>query len=184
MKISQFSNRSRFPLITAGQHPAICKSFVDLGTQTSMFDGKQTTGRKVMMMFDVLDQVDPKMGKPLGIAEMRSAIMHPKARLRRDVESWIGSFADQGAANDFDLKQLVGRQCQLVIKHTDNAVAPRAVIESILPPLSNVITSLAMNDNLYFSLDRPDKDVFEQLPGRIQRMIEASPEWQAIVAAA
>lgn len=185
MKISQFSNRSRFPLITAGQHPAICTGVVDLGTQTSIFDGKPSIGRKLMVFFNVLDQVNPKSGKPLGIAEMRSATMHPQARLRRDVEGWLGAFADQGAANDFDLKQLVGRQCQLIIKHTDNQVAPRPIIKAILPPMSNVITSLAMNDdNMYFSLDKPDMYTFEQLPGRVQRMIEASPEWQTIVSAA
>ncbi|MFL9908287.1 phage replication initiation protein, NGO0469 family [Paraburkholderia sp. RL17-337-BIB-A] len=185
MRISQFNNRAAFPLITAGQHPAICTGVVDLGTQTSVFDGKPSIGRKLMKYFNVLDQVNPKTGRPLSLAEMRSATMHPKGRLRREMESWIGPFPDQGAANDFDLKELVGRQCQLIIKHTDNPVAPRAVIEAILPPLSNVITSLAMNDdNMYFSLDKPDMYVFEQLPGRVQRMIEASPEWQTIVSAA
>ncbi|MFL9914149.1 hypothetical protein PQR75_01820 [Paraburkholderia fungorum] len=184
MKISQFSNRSRFPLITAGQHPAICVGVADLGTQTSVFDGRPSIGRKLMMFYSVLDQVDPKSGRPLSLAGMRSATMHPMGRLRRDVEGWLGTFADQGAANDFDLKHLVGRQCQLIIKHTGNPVAPRALIAAVLPTLSNVITSQAVNDNLYFSLEKPDMNVFEQLPGRVQRMIEASPEWQSIVSAA
>ena len=184
MKIPQFNNRASYPLITSGQHSAICNGVVDLGTQTRMFHGKPSIGRKLMMFFNVLDQIDPKSGKALGIAHMRSATMGPRALLRRDVESWLGSFADQGAANDFDLRRLVGRQCQLVIKHTDNQVAPSAVIDAILPPLSNVATSVAMNDNLYFSLDKPDMYAFEQLPGRVQRMIESSPEWRSVVAAA
>lgn len=184
MKMTQFGRRSHLPMIAAGTHSAVCTGVVDVGTQTSLFEGKTTFGRKLVCLFDVIDQVDPKSGKPLGIAHMFSATMHPRARLRREVENWIGTFADQGAANDFDLSGLVGRQCQLIVKHTDNPVAPRVVVDTILPPLSNVITSLAVNDNVYFSLDKPDLRVFEQLPGRIRNMIEASPEWRAIVEAA
>ncbi|WP_175728670.1 phage replication initiation protein, NGO0469 family [Burkholderia ambifaria] len=184
MKMTQFGSRSHLRLISAGQHLAICTAVVDVGTQSSTFAGQPTFGRKLMFLFDVLDQVDPKSGKPLGLGHMFTASMHSRARLRHEVENWIGVFADQRAANDFDLSELVGRQCRLAIRHDNNGVRVRAVIGAILPALAHVDTSAVANDPLYFSLDNPDLGAFDRLPARLRNMIEASPEWRAIVMAA
>lgn len=180
----QHATRASHSLITVGQHLSVCTGLVDLGTQASNFAGYQTIAPKLMAFFDVVDQVHPQSGKPLGIAKMYSASMHAKSRLRKDVESWFGEFSSRDEADMFELRRMLGQHCHLTIEHTDNAVAPRAVIAAILPVPDDIKLPAAANEPLYFMLDRPDMEAFARLPQKVKTMIEASPEWQDIAAAA
>jgi hypothetical protein len=77
-----------------GTHTARCFAVIDLGTQTSEWQGQQVSKRKVLLGFELPDELhtfDEKEGpKPFSIWSRFTASLHPKGQLRPMLEAWRG----------------------------------------------------------------------------------------------
>ncbi len=94
-----------------GLHHSVCIDAVDLG----MVDGNFGKKRMVSLAWQTKQVMDN--GKPYLIIKRYGATLHPKSKLRADLESWRGRKFTEDEAVEFDLEKLIGANCQLMIIH-------------------------------------------------------------------
>lgn len=165
-------------LLPRGTHLAQVVGFYDIGTQQSTFEGKDTTGRKSVMIYRI------KHGEKYHLVpRMNSLTVNRGATLLKDTECLVGPFESYQAAREFDFKNLLGLHAQVVIDHKDSGIKKIHTIKQIVPAPQDGDLPASANELLYFDLITPDMNVFAKLPVWVQRKIESSPEWQALQAA-
>lgn len=167
-----------FAIAPAGNHVAICNAVIDLGMQkgSAMYPDPKHV---VYVRFELPNEqvTYTKDGReisgPMSIGRRFTASMSAKANLRKFIESWFGkSFPTDDAAADFDTALLLGKKCLLNVTHTDRSDKTYANIQGASPIPKGMSADFAQhNPSLYFDLQNPDNDVFEQLPEWLQKII-------------
>lgn len=179
---------------------ARCRGVVDLGTQPDFGEFPQPK-LKVHLMFELVNTrhvfkgQEDKGEQPFVISVDFPRKMSKKANLRKFIVAWFGKdFLTEDAARDFDLFLLIGKTCQITIKHTPDKEQPEIkyanigsispVIEEMrksVPPLVNPTHAFSIND-----LNDPEpeyreaaKKAFNALSEWLQNKIKGSPEWIA-----
>ena len=94
-----------------GLHHSVCVDAVDLG----MVDGNFGKKHMVSLAWQTKDTMEN--GKRYLVIKRYGASLHPKAKLRADLESWRGRKFTEEEAAEFDLEKLIGSNCQLMIIH-------------------------------------------------------------------
>lgn len=167
----------------AGVFPAICYRFIDLGTQTSNFQGQIKHQRKIMLSWEITD-TDEKMddGRPFTISQRFTWSMHEKAGLRKTLESWRGkAFEDSDfGEGGFDAKNLVGAPCMLSITRVEKEGKTFSNISAVTKLPKGLAAGELTNEKVYFSLENYDSATFSKLSEGLQTIIKASPEYQAL----
>lgn len=168
-----------FEIVPAGNHVAILNGIVDLGIQPGR--GMYPNPRhEVYMRFELCNEriKYQKDGKdvegPMSIGRTFTASMSEKANLRKFIEGWFGKqFPSDGAAEAFEFKQLLGRQCLLNVTHNERGGKTYANITSAAPiPRGMQVVVKQENPSLFFSLAEPDDKVFESLPKWLKEKIQ------------
>jgi len=177
-----------FTPVPPGMHLARCYRVIDMGTQTTTWQGKEKQQPKVMLQFEVhSEDADGKAlvtdkGEPLSISKNFTASLGEKAALRAELENWRsrGFTADELAG--FQLKNVLGAWAMLsVVKELGKDGKEYTNITSINPvPASMKKAGLpeGHNELKIFDIDSPDMALFETFGQRMREKIEASPEWQ------
>lgn len=177
-----------FTPVPPGMHLARCYRVIDMGTQTTTWQGKEKQQAKVMLQFEVhSEDVDGKAlvtdkGEPLSISKNFTASLGEKAALRAELENWRsrGFTADELAG--FQLKNILGAWAMLsIVKEKGNDGKEYTNITSINPvPASMKKAGLpeGRNELKIFDIDNPDMALFDTFGQRMREKIEASPEWQ------
>lgn len=177
-----------FTPVPPGMHLARCYRVIDMGTQTTTWQGKEKQQPKVMLQFEVhSEDADGKplvtdKGEPLSISKNFTASLGEKAALRAELENWRsrGFTADELAG--FQLKNVLGAWAMLsVVKEQGKDGKEYTNITSINPvPASMKKAGLpeGHNELKIFDIDSPDMALFETFGQRMREKIEASPEWQ------
>lgn len=166
-----------------GAWPAICYRFIDLGTQTSNFNGETKHQRKVMLSWELTDpEIRMDDGRPFTISNRYTWSMHEKSTLRKTLESWRGvAFTDADfGEGGFDTKKLLGAPCLLSVVQVDKNDKTFANISAIMKLPKGVQPGDLVNESVYFSLDEFDRDTFGKLSESLQNIIKASPEYQSL----
>ena len=186
MYLPQPSDSSDFIPPPSGSHPAICYRFIDLGTQPSNFNGQAKTAHKIMLSWEITDP-DLRMadGQPFTISSRYTWSMHEKATLRKMLEAWRGTpfkdsdFGDGG----FDTRKLLGVGCLLNVLHETKGDRTYANIGGIMKLPKGMFAGELVNKTAYLALTPEgfSRDVFNELSDRMQDIIKASPEYQALV---
>jgi len=177
MKVSA---RGEFIDPKPGRWLAICTSIIDLGTQTSTWMGKASTRRKVRLTWELPEQ---KMddGRPFIIGRKYTLSIGKKSSLKRDLESWRGRPFNDAELGGFELRNVLGKPCELVImeKETKDGVA----VSSIIPIKNGTKVPKPVNPLICFSLEPGEYDpkVYAQLSDRTRETIASSPEYRALV---
>lgn len=179
IKIPKFVASSR-EVAPAGRHIAAVNAIADIGTQVSIYAGRPTVARKVQVTFELPNLRHSRTGNPLKVTQIYTVSMHPKANLRKDVESWMGKGMTDEEANAFEFSWMLGRHCQLDISHNAKDNNVYATVARILPIPDGTVLPEALNDPVFFSLDEPDLKVFASFSNGVQAMIQASPEWKKL----
>jgi hypothetical protein len=192
MELSTAQAGSDFEPAPAGMHRAICYRFIDLGTQEIEWKGETKHQRKIMLSFELVDELEEfehdgqKVKRPYSVHQRFTWSMHEKGNLRPFLESWRGKgFTDADmAAGGFDTKNLVGVPCYLNVIHNTNDGRTYANIKSAnplpkrdkedMPKPHNPLTYLALQE------DRFDWEVFNGLHDKLRGVIERSPEYRKI----
>lgn len=158
MKVNAGSNKNSDP-VPAGVHHAVCYAIVDLGTQDP---GNPTfrPSRKVMILWELPHEtVDTQDGpKPRIISSEYTASIGKKATLRSVLESWRGKPFTNEELNGFDLKNIIGANCQLNIVHKQGKADPSktyARIQSVVPLVKGMAPVKPINETLHYTI--PDE---------------------------
>ncbi len=182
MHLPQPNQSADFVPPPAGTHIAVCYRFVDLGTQETEFQGVKKQQRKVMLGWELSDEL-MEDGKPFMITQRYTWSMSDKANLRADLESWRGvAFKESDfGPGGFDIRRVIGAPCMLTIVHAEKNGKTYANIRAIgkLPKGTN--PPHAINPHVYFSLDEFDQATFDNLSAGVKAIIVKSPEYMKIV---
>lgn len=186
MKMPKPSEGGNFQRVSEGLHYAVCYQVIDLGTQVVEWQGERKEQRKVQISWEVPEERVEDTGHPCSIHNRYTFSSHEKAKLRHDLESWRGkSFTDEELDPDnpkgFDIRNLLGKACQINVVHNERNGKTYANIASIVPPPKGKQTPDTENEHIYFSMDNPaefDRDAFNKLPDFLQEIIRKSPQYQ------
>ena len=171
-----------FEIAPEGVFLARCYKMVDVGTQTETGQFGTKENRKIYLYWELLETADGEKIRmedgetPFSIFNSYKLSMHPKANLRKHLDSWRGKkFTDEQAA-DFDITKLLDQFCLLQITHSTSKDGQKtyANVDGIMTTKKKVD---GINEISSFSIEDPDMDVFNDLPDWLQSKIEDAPEW-------
>lgn len=175
-------NSGTFELPPAGAVAARCNRVIDLGSQESVYEGKVSMKRKLLLSWELAETRADET--PFTISRRFGLSLHENSALRAFLQAWRGRpFTDDELAG-FDLRKLINAPCLLNIAHTQRNGKDYANILSISPlPKGMTAPELAAHAVL-FDIDDPDaSDTLETLSEGLQNTITASPEWKARLSA-
>ena len=119
---------------STGLHNAVCVDVIDLGEQTTTYQGETKTRNMLQLKFRIGDQ-DKSDGTPMFINRKYTATLNEKGALRKDLKSWRGQDLSVDEKKEFNPDVLVGAQAQLNIEEWQKSDGtPGTSIGAILPP--------------------------------------------------
>jgi len=181
MILTENSSASYTPC-PAGSYLARCCQLVDLGTQTSDFQGEVKHARKVLIGWEILDdEARRDDGQHFILSKRFTASLHEKAALRKTLVSWRGREFTPDELRGFDLKVLLGITAFINVVQVEKDGKTFANIAAVMRPpkgMSPPVNPVELMTK--FDLNDPDWQVFAALPSRLQDQIAMSPEYQAL----
>jgi hypothetical protein len=167
----------------AGTYQARCIRLIDMGTQTTDYQGETKTAHKLLMAFEILSDTERRDdGSPHIVSKRYTASLHEKSALRKTLVSWKGTDFTPTELKAFDLVGVLGKTCLIALvdstkdgKSYTNIAAIMAAPKGTTPPEGTCNEPL-----MHWDMAAPDWSVFAQLPNRIREQIEASPEFKAL----
>lgn len=173
----------QFPIADAGPQGVRCFAFIDLGTQTSQYQGKEKIQHKVLLGFEVCGtEKGGDFPGPFTLWKRFTFSMHEKAALRKFLASWRGKpFTDDEAAA-FDIVVLAERGTPGLanVVHDERDGTTYANIDSIMPLPKGMQVPERVTAPVIFDLDNYDDQIFSDFSDNLKATIKASPEYQAI----
>lgn len=181
MKLPKPNEGKAYELAPAGNHLGVCWQVVDLGTQTTSYEGTEKLVRKVMIGWELPEETMGD-GKPFVVSKRYTFSVHEKATFRKHLESWRGKkFTEEDFGEEgFDIRNLIGKACFVNVVHSQGTDRVYANIESIAPLPKGMTAPKPVNNPLYFTLE-PDNfqpTVYGILPEWLQSVIQQSPEFK------
>lgn len=167
-------------LAPEGQHVARIVSIVYLGTVKSSFGDTF----KMRMTWELPNEThkfkDGEQERPFVVSKETSLSMGKKSTLRPIVEGMIGTSLTDEEAYDFDLDDLLGKECQVHIVHEETENGKYANVKSVSPLLKGVNCPPAFNKPSILSYERWSQDAFDALPGFLKDKMMATPEYKKL----
>jgi hypothetical protein len=168
-----------FEQAPTGNHIGRCVGMIDLGTQQGEYLGKTTHARKIVLRFELPNEVVSEgefAGKPFIVSKFYTASLGEKANLRKDLSSWRGRDFTPDELMGFESKNLLDKPCMVNVTHTEKG---KAKISGITPIPKGLQVPGRVHDLLYFSLELNEfkRDVYEGLNDYWKGEIQKSPEW-------
>lgn len=165
-----------------GTQLAVCVGVVDLGTQPNMYQG-QVNGEahKVLVFWETTAEVTSR-GDRFQVMREYTWSMGDKSNLRKDLQSWRGKAfteADFDGPTAFDIKNIIGKPCQVVIGRTSGDKAKVTAVAGWpkgIPAPTPSVTSFFV----WLSKEDYAEEHFDALPDFWKDKIKASPEWKAL----
>ena len=99
----------------AGTFPARCYQIIDLGHQTTSFEGQAKVVPQVRISWELSETMAD--GRPFSISKDYTASFGPKATLRKVLESWRGRAFTQEELSGFSLENVLGKPCMISVVH-------------------------------------------------------------------
>ena len=168
------NSTSNFKMPDPGSYGATCYRVIDLGTQESTYQGEKKYARKVMIGFE-LDE-DMEAGKPFVCSSTFTVSLHEKSSLRKFLSGWRGRDFTPEELGGFDPSKLIGAPCMLSLVQKGEYV--NVDTASKLP--KGMTPHKLVNPTIFFSIDEFNQAEFEKLSEKLQEKIANSPEYQAL----
>ena len=153
---------------------------IDIGTQKSEFQGKVNIRRQCIIGFELPSELMTEgeyAGKPFTVSRFYTASLGEKANLRKDLANWRGRDFTEQELEGFDSKNILDKCCMVSLTENDkNKVRITGIMA--LPKGTQVPDRI--NDIVYFSLDEFNQATFDKLSDGYKKLIQASPEYQAV----
>lgn len=175
------SSGGDFKPIPEGTYVATCVRVIDLGTQITTFKGADKLQRKVLIAWEVPDEIVEFDGekRPALIMSRYTASLSDKANLRKHLEAWRGRRFTDDELRGFDLKNVLGKPCQIQVLHSEDGAY--ANVASIMALPKGSAPPEIHHPLVHFSLDDGEfsEGVYELLSEKLQQQIAQSPEYKA-----
>lgn len=182
------SNGVEFTPPPAGTHVAVCYRVIDLGTQESEFQGTKKRQRKVMVSWELPNELMPEgehAGEPFTQHQRYTLSSNEKATMRKHLESWRGKVFTDAELEAFDMKNMIGKPCFLNLVHETKQGKTYCNIAAIMalpkgtavPPLKSATQYLSLDGMLDSDFDA----VFAKLSKGLQETIKKSPEYAELM---
>lgn len=179
--IAKDSGGKNFPPTEAGLHKAILYAIFDIGTQKNVkYDSES---RKIILIWElpylrinIEKEGEETKNLPRVISNTYTLSLGEKSNLRHALETWRGKTFTSDELEGFDLKNVLGKTCQIQVVHKIDGEKTYANIGGIVqaPPDFKLE---AENPLTTFDLDEDDK-IPESTPKWIIKKIEESKEWK------
>ena len=166
---------NNFAPVSEGVHTARCYQIIDLGHQTTEYQGTVKVLPKVRITWEICDE-QMSDGRPFSISKEYTASIGIKATLRKDLEAWRArKFTDSELAN-FSLENVLKAPCQLQIVHTQKGDKTYASVNSIMALPKGMALPDLVNPAVKFDIQTFDHDIFNSLTSYVQKKILMSKE--------
>lgn len=170
MKWTQ-SSGSTFQNAEPGSHAAVCTRVIDLGTQSSEWQGEKKFARKVTIGFELDDTMED--GRPFYTSRTFTVSLHEKSALRKFLSGWRGRDFTPEELGGFDPRKLIGAGCLLSLVQNGEYVNIDAAAK-----LPKGMAAPKPVDTIFYSIDEHDQKQFDKLSDKIKEKISSSPEFQ------
>lgn len=172
-----------FEQAPVGTHVAICCAIIDLGTQPDNYKGKENApARKFLVRWELADERAPNGERFVVMREYRWS-MADTSNLKQDLEAWRGeAFTDEARAK-FDIKNIIGAPCVVVVGRTSG---DKAKVMNVAKLPKGVERPVGELETLYLWLtpDEFDSEAFDAVSPYWQDKIKSSPEYKFLFAPA
>lgn len=170
-----------FKKVPPGCHFAICNMVVDLGVQKDTYKGKPKNLHKIYLRWEVPDErvTYEKDGKeiegPCGIGNFYTLSLGEKAKLRAVLENWRGRAFTPEELKGFDITNVAGKCCQIMVQHNESGGKTYANITGVMG-ISREQKERAANAKsevgvLVYSLENPAVN-WDKLPDWLKERVE------------
>lgn len=124
-----------FPIPSEDTHEAVCVALIDMGThheEPFKPGDKARDVRKVLLVWEIVDEEVPGTGHNHLIAKEYTASFHEMASIRKMAENLLGADL-MDSSGDIVYERLLGQPAYLTIKHTAGEKRSYAKIDSVGP---------------------------------------------------
>ena len=136
-----------------GLHQAVCVDVYDIWTEKR--DEKWGGGlRDLTRLVFEIDEINPENGKPYMVSKQYTASLHEKANLRHDLESWRGRAFTKEELKAFDLENVLGANCQLLVVHNVKESKTYANVQTIAPLAKGTVNKIVKSKDYIRKKDR------------------------------
>jgi hypothetical protein len=167
----------------AGLHVGRCYMVIDVGTHHDEMYGKDR--REVILGWEVPDEriKITKDGEekdlPRVVSKKFTASLSDKATLRKFLEAWRGKEFTKEELAGFDLKNILGIPCQLLVTHkTSSKGNPYAALTAVMPIGKGMTCAKQENPDLWYAMEE-NTPIPEAAYDWIKEEIMSSQEWVA-----
>ena len=173
---------TRMEPVSAGMHMAVCCAVTDLGLRKQVFKEQERISRKVLLMWELPDETfADKDGntQPRTMSKQYTLSLHEKAGLTKMLQSWRGKPFTSEELKGFDLRQIVGKGCQLSVIHEQGKDGQTYANISAVVGIPKGTAVPQPTHTIIYDLDEPDAlDTISLLPDWIQKVIRESITYQ------
>lgn len=176
------SGGKEFEQAPSGTHVARCIKLIDLGTQFGEYQGKPTSARKVVISWELPNEVMTEgdyAGKPFIVSKFYTASLSEKANLRKDLVNWRGREFTDAELMGFESKNILGKPCMVQITPNEKG---KNKVTGVMALMKGTDCPPQVNPSVYFSLERDEfkADILEGLSEFYQEQIKQSPEYKRL----
>ena len=173
-----------FTPLEAGSYLGRCYSLIHIGTAEELYLGEPKVQNKIQITFELPTELkvfkEENGPQPVVFSKDFTLSLHPKAGLRKFLESWRGKSFTEAELKGFDLASLLGVPCQLSIAHkTNEAGKTYANIVGISLPMKGTTVPPQVNPTFEFNYDPFDQAKFDSLSEFVKEKIRKTDEYKA-----
>lgn len=162
-----------------GNHVARLINIVYLGTQHSPQYGDTFKLRLTWELPNEKAVFKENEGeKPFVVSKETSLSMGTKSALRPIVEGMLGCALQDEEAYNFDIDELLGKDCMLYVTIEENDKGKFAKINTATPLPKGMVCPPPVNNIKVLSFEKWDDDFFNKLPEFIRTKITQSKEYK------
>lgn len=162
----------------AGTCAARCYQIVDLGHQTTSFEGEVKVVPQVRITWELAELMED--GRPFSISREYTASFGPKANLRKMLEAWRGRPFTTEELNSFSLENVLGAPCMLSVIHKPSKDGTKvyANVGSVVALPKGMPCPEPVNPPVKFDIGNFDEAVFNAFPEWLRAKILLSKEME------
>lgn len=165
----------------AGTFAARCYQIIDLGHQTTSFEGEVKVVPQVRITWELSELMAD--GRPFSISREYTATFGPKGNLRKMLEAWRGRPFTAEELNSFSLENVLGAPCMLSVIHKPSKDGTKvyANVGSVVALPKGMPCPEPVNPAVKFDIGNFDEAVFNSLPEWLRAKILLSKEMEGDV---
>lgn len=159
--------------VSAGTHIAACYRIVDIGTQPDTGYGER---KKIVIFWELPGETVTVDGqqKPMGVSKIYTRSLHKKASLRQDLAAWRGRDFNKEELAGFELKNILGKGCQVTVEHNDEG---KAKVSHVVGLPKGVAAPVVTNALVEYSVEDGKNEVYKALPEWVRKMCDVCLDW-------